>query len=292
VKILVADADTAQRRRLRNQLGNLGYDVLEAHDGQSAWSLLQAEPVRLVLTDWLMPLIDGPELVRRIRAMSLPIYVILMTARNWSDEVIDEQVIGVDDHLCKPFAPREVRARVLLGLRLLELEHRLDEALTHYRTLATYDSLTGLLNRHSIYDHAAAEVNRAIRNNLPVSVVLVGLKGILHEHTPPGLEDRVLRLTADTIVRSLRPYDWVGRWSRSEFMLVLTGTSGDEARIVAQRVQENILQANRAIPPDEGGPPPLHVYCGTTHIAANEELSLDRLISRAESDLRDALLNE
>src|SRR5689334_16208198 len=94
MKVLIVDDDAFQRRLLRSQLSRLGYDVAEAANGELAWAMLQQEAFSIVVTDWMMPTLDGPSLIRRIREGNLPsyTYIVLLTAK---DELVDI-VAGLD----------------------------------------------------------------------------------------------------------------------------------------------------------------------------------------------------
>src|SRR5689334_19983934 len=116
MRILMVDDDRVQRLILRNQLVRLGYEVSEAADGAAAWNQLQQDPAPIVVTDWMMPHLDGPELIARIRAAGFPgyIYAILLTSRDDRMDVIAGLDAGADDYLTKPCDVHELRARVAI----------------------------------------------------------------------------------------------------------------------------------------------------------------------------------
>ena len=139
--VLVVDDDPLMRRVLLTTLSAAGHRLSAASDGDAAWDQVQRKWPRLIVTDWEMPGLSGPELVRRVRAAGgAYIYIILLTVRSGLDDLIEGLDAGADDYLTKPFNSRELSARVNVGERVLELEDRL-------RRLATTDGLTGLLNR-------------------------------------------------------------------------------------------------------------------------------------------------
>src|SRR5213594_688593 len=100
MKILVADDDATQRCLLTVHLSRTGHAVEAAVDGLAAWEMMQNEHYRFVITDWMMPGIDGPELIRRIRTAGLPgyTYIILLTAREGKDQVVEGLEAGADDY--------------------------------------------------------------------------------------------------------------------------------------------------------------------------------------------------
>jgi two-component system NtrC family sensor kinase len=129
VRILVAEDEAVSRRLLQASLEKWGHEVVVASDGEEAWELFRARPFPLVLTDWVMPRLDGLELIRRIRSASSPGYVflILLTARSETADVVRGMEAGADDFMTKPFDREELRVRVRAGERIIELEQRLAE---------------------------------------------------------------------------------------------------------------------------------------------------------------------
>src|SRR5262245_4560959 len=100
-----------------------GYDPVMARDGLEAWSILQAENApRLAILDWMMPGLDGIEICQRIRAAAREpyIYVVLLTSRTASQDLVDGMDAGADDYLTKPFNAHELRVRLRAGNRILE----------------------------------------------------------------------------------------------------------------------------------------------------------------------------
>src|SRR5438270_6283457 len=114
--ILVADDDRTVRFLLKSVLTELGYHVTEAENGRDAWEAWKREHHQLVISDWMMPGIDGLELCRRIRAQEASgfAYIILITARTGKANHLDAMDSGVDDFLCKPFERDRLSASVRL----------------------------------------------------------------------------------------------------------------------------------------------------------------------------------
>jgi sigma-B regulation protein RsbU (phosphoserine phosphatase) len=109
---------------LSRSLERWGFEVIVAHDGASAWAHIGGDqPPALAIVDWMMPVVDGIELCRRIREASLPtpVYVILLTSRNSRQDLVAGLEAGADDYLTKPFDPDELRARIHVGQRTLAL---------------------------------------------------------------------------------------------------------------------------------------------------------------------------
>jgi two-component system chemotaxis response regulator CheY len=281
MRILIADDDPIVRRLLQAALTRAGHEIVAVTNGRAAWERLQCESVRFVITDWMMPELDGPELIRRIRSADFPAYtyVILLTARDGKDDVVMGLEAGADDYLTKPFDPNELRARIAIGKRILDLETCLREARDQMEVLATHDSLTGLLNRRALYKHIEAEMKRAEREAEPMSLVLL----VVNDQHGHLIGDQALRLVADTITQNKRPYDWAGRWGGEEFLLILPGASLTEAGAIAERVRAAVAAA--ALPLPDGRHVELRVSLGVTSTFFHESLSLDTLLQQADEAL-------
>lgn len=122
MKILAVEDDAVARAVLRQALRKLGHDVVEAHDGDAAWKVLESEPVRVVVSDWMMPNSDGLDLCRKIRNRvgSEYIYFILLTSRDATADNQNEAAdAGVDDFLTKPLDVSELWTRLRVAERIL-----------------------------------------------------------------------------------------------------------------------------------------------------------------------------
>jgi len=127
VKVLVAEDDAVSRRLLQRFLENWGHEVVLTANGAEAWERFQAEAPPLVITDWMMPEMDGLELIRRIRSSpdaAYP-YVLLVTTRTETGDLVEGMEAGADDFVAKPLDRDELRARLRAGERIAELERSL-----------------------------------------------------------------------------------------------------------------------------------------------------------------------
>jgi sigma-B regulation protein RsbU (phosphoserine phosphatase) len=127
VQVLVADDDRMQRTMLGVLLRKSGYEVVEASHGAEAWEILQQNSIRLLFTDWMMPNMNGLELIQRIRENDLGhyVYIILCTGKESKADLVKGLSSGADDFLSKPADPDELRARLHAGERVIELENKL-----------------------------------------------------------------------------------------------------------------------------------------------------------------------
>ncbi len=239
--VLVAEDDPMFRKILTVWLGRWGYRVLVAEDGTTAWNMLQKEDApELLILDWVMPGVDGPELCRRIRRASAASYqyILLVTARNESQDVVTGLEAGADDYLTKPFDQNELRARLRVGNRILALQADLIESREKLRYQATHDGLTGVWNRSAVLDMFKREMERANRNEGPTGLLMLDLDHFKHVNDTHGhlAGDVVLKEAADRIVSVTRPYDIVGRYGGEEFLIVLPNCDIEQSRQTAERI--------------------------------------------------------
>jgi diguanylate cyclase (GGDEF)-like protein len=243
MKVLAAEDNPVFQSMLRALLTKWGYDVVAARDGLEAWRILEsAGAPRLAILDWMMPGMDGVELCRRVRAAGREpyIYILLLTGRTESEDLVEGMEAGADDYLTKPFNAHELRARLRAGRRILDLQEELMAAREALRDQATHDGLTGLLNRTTILEALRSETGRAARERRPVAVLMVDLDHFKLVNDTHGhlAGDAVLRETARRMKASVRPYDPVGRYGGEEFLIVLPGCDGPTAQAQAERFRE------------------------------------------------------
>ena len=130
MKILIAEDNMTTRRILETILVKWNYDVISACDGNEAWEKLQEkDPPKLIILDWMMPGINGVEICRRLRHPDAvePMYIILLTARDEKNDIVEGLGAGADDYIAKPFDKEELRARIDVGRRVVELQTALLE---------------------------------------------------------------------------------------------------------------------------------------------------------------------
>ena len=149
MKVLIAEDDTVSRRLLQATLERADYDVIATEDGVKAWEVLrQPDAPRLLVLDWMMPRMDGVQLCHKIREQKEfgYVYVVMLTARGQKGDVIAGLQAGADDYLTKPFDPQELRTRLEVGERILNLQSALEEKVDQLQELLGHvKQLQGLL---------------------------------------------------------------------------------------------------------------------------------------------------
>jgi serine/threonine protein kinase/serine phosphatase RsbU (regulator of sigma subunit) len=130
MKILIAEDHDVTRFKLKTDLEKWGHEVSVAADGQEAWELYQQSEYSIVITDWMMPHVDGLELVRRIRGSEASdyVYIIMLTAKSEMHDIVAGMGAGADDFLTKPFHRDELQVRVRAGARITSLNRELNES--------------------------------------------------------------------------------------------------------------------------------------------------------------------
>ncbi len=148
-RVLIAEDDPVSCTVLERTLHGWGHEVVVTRNGTEAWDVLcRDDSPRLAILDWMMPGLEGPEVCRRVRALARPVptYLILLTARGASDDVVAGLDSGADDYVTKPFDRPELRSRVRVGERVLALQEGLAERIGQLEeALGQVKELKGLL---------------------------------------------------------------------------------------------------------------------------------------------------
>jgi diguanylate cyclase (GGDEF)-like protein len=267
MRVLIVEDDPMSALVLRRTLEAMGHQPIHASDGVEAWELIQHQEIRLVISDWMMPRMDGLELCRRIRGRSdwVYTYVVVVTAKRQRQDRIEALQAGADDLLSKPFDQGELLARVQVAQRILTMQEELrarsreleairDELAFQNERLAQMagsDSLTGLKNRRHFHEVLDASFSFALRQRLPLSVAMVDVDQFKAYNDTFGhpAGDAVLTELAAMIKANSREQDLVARYGGEEFMILLPATEMAGARIVCERMRAMIERHCRACRP-------------------------------------------
>jgi two-component system, cell cycle response regulator len=227
MQILVAEDSPIYQQLLSSQLRDWGFSFIIAKDGAEAWNYLRrSDCPKLLLLDWVLPNIDGIELCRRVRVAGSGksySYVILLTGKDSKRDLLEAMQAGVDDYLVKPFDQLELKARLLVGKRIIELHEELVAAKESMRYAATHDSLTGVMNRGEVIDCLRRELERGQRAGKPVSILLADVDHFKTVNDTLGhlYGDEALKEIVRRLRSKLRVYDGLGRYGGEEFLAIL-----------------------------------------------------------------------
>ncbi len=239
MKILIADDSIVSRHLLEATLRKWGYEVTVACDGAEAWDILQRDSApALAILDWVMPELTGPEVCKKVRQQQGQepyTYLLLLTSKSMKEDLIEGMDAGADDYIIKPFDQHELQVRLRAGTRIVKLQQEL-------RRQAAHDPLTGVLSRSKAFEMFDRELQRSVRDNLPLSVLLVDLDHFKNVNDTYGhlAGDEVLREAARRLKDGVRSYDVLSRYGGEEFLILMPGCDEAAARTQAERLRAAI----------------------------------------------------
>ena len=288
MQTLVVEDSAVFRKLIGDHLHSWGFGVTLAETGSEAWQILQrSDSPKLALLDWVLPDLDGIELCKRIRhaGSSGPyVYVILLTSNEGRQNMLDAMQAGADDYLVKPFDELELKARLLVGKRILDLQEQLVSARESMRHAATHDSLTGLMNRGEIFSMLERELERARREHNRVGVILCDVDRFKQVNDTLGhlFGDEALREIGRRLRKQLRVYDGVGRYGGEEFLMVLPNCELRDALMRANEVRESIAKTPVAC---SGQERLITMSMGVAVSDGGGKQELEALLNRADAGL-------
>jgi two-component system, cell cycle response regulator len=282
VRILVVDDDATVRYLMNEFMETVGYTSFMAASGEEALELLEKQTVDVVVTDIMMPGMDGLELTERIKE-SRDVEVIVMTG--FSGDYSYEEVIhkGASDFVFKPVRFEEL----LLRLKRVLKERYLKEEL---QKLAITDDLTKLYNARHFYHELRAEADRCRRYRRPLSLLLLDIDHFKQFNDRYGhLEgNHVLSRVGQVIQSRLRSMDSAYRYGGEEFTIILPETDGEEGIKVAGRIADAVA-GETFIPDPRRDPVCVTVSVGVSEYHNGE--SLDEFVRRADMAMFSAKQN-
>jgi diguanylate cyclase (GGDEF)-like protein/putative nucleotidyltransferase with HDIG domain len=242
MKILVVDDCNTEALCLRLVLERMGYEVILADGGEAAWTALQLSHISVVISDWLMPEVDGLELCRRIRAQkgAQYTYVILLTSRDRALDRLEGLQSGADDFLVKPANSDELAVRLDIARRILDTQAELVRQNKRLEALATTDDLTGLNNRRRFFEALESQYALASRQRSPLSLVMLDVDHFKSYNDTFGhpAGDEVLLGVAAVLREGCRAHDTAARYGGEEFIVLLSASGPVVSRGMAERLRE------------------------------------------------------
>jgi len=241
VKVLVADDSAVSRKLVELTLSEKQYSLVFAKSGRETLDLFAEQHPSLVIVDWMMPDLTGLEICKHIRsrAQASYTYIILLTGKSEKESVVEGLAAGADDYLTKPFHHEELIARVGVGLRIIGLQREIEAKNLLLKELSLTDALTSLPNRRAIEDWATRQLSGAARYGFSFWVALADLDHFKRVNDTYGHDagDSVLKAFSEILKSNSRKSDICGRIGGEEFLLVLTHTTGENAKLVIDRVR-------------------------------------------------------
>jgi diguanylate cyclase (GGDEF)-like protein len=291
LRILIVEDSPTQALRLKVLLEEQGYDITVAANGAEGLAALESRYHPVVISDWVMPELDGIEFCKRIRGRENPgyIYIVLVTAKGEKTDLISGIEAGADDYLVKPFDIGELIARLKTAERIISLEQNLIRARKKIEKLTVTDPLTGAYNRRHLTGKLPDAVRYARRYGRHLSLVMCDIDHFKQVNDRHGHQagDAVLAEFADRLIRTVRKgADWLARYGGEEFVIVLPETDACRAYQAAERYRRLIAEE-----PFETGAATLQVTAslGTATLspdnATQASAAADALIETADRHL-------
>jgi diguanylate cyclase (GGDEF)-like protein len=289
MRILVVDDEPLSRHVLQAAVERLGHQWTAAEDGEAGWECFTQDKPNVLITDLMMPEVDGLELCRRVRADTTRAgytYIILVTVLGDRQDVVRGMEAGADDYLVKPLGLFDLQARLIAAQRVTDLHAELDRHRAELAHLARHDPLTGLGNRRSLQQDLEVLHARSRRYGRRFALAMCDIDRFKSYNDTHGHQagDQALRAVATTIARELRGGDSVYRYGGEEFLLVLPEQTLETALIAVERVRSAVERL--AIPQPAAGPDGrLTLSAGIAAFDPGEAPTAEALLGQADAAL-------
>lgn len=295
MRVLIAEDDAVSRLVLRSAVERLGHECLAADDGLQAWEVFDGLEIDVLISDWLMPGLDGADLCRRVRAAerSTYTYFMLLTALDDRQHYLAGMQAGADDYLTKPLDREELQVRLLSAARVTTLHRELAEKNVELERLnsalfqnARTDTLTQLGNRLRLRGDLQVLQGRVERYGHTYCLALVDIDdfGAYNEHYGHVAGDEAIQAVARTITQHRRSGDGVYRYGGEEFLVILPEQTLETASMGMDRIRRAV---ERLAIPHAGKNPPgvLTMSVGIAMLHTGEEGTWDTVLRDADGAL-------
>ena len=299
MKVLIAEDDAVSRTILRRAVEKFGHECLAAEDGRKAWEVYQGSPdIDLVVSDWMMPGIDGPELCRLIRGEERGnyTYFIFLTALGDKGHLQTGLEAGADDYLPKPLDRDDLQVRLISADRVTSLHRKLAAQNSQLEAMnlrlfeqAREDPLTCLGNRLRLHEDLQDLKGRVDRYGHSLSVLLCDVDFFkrYNDHYGHLAGDEVLRRVAKTISGQRRSGDTAYRYGGEEFLVMLPEQNMRTASVFAERLRGAVEELD--IPHEAGeGRKVVTLSVGIAALSPDDPKSADELLKEADTALYEA----
>jgi diguanylate cyclase (GGDEF)-like protein len=248
--VLVVDDDHASRRGLALAVRDLGHRCSTADDGEQALLVFEKDRPDVILSDWLMPRLNGLELCRRVRELAGPyVYFVFTSALHDKPHVLEGLHSGADDYLGKPIDPDELEARLATAARLLDVQRRMhqqNQALRRdsqrFYVASRVDPLTECKNRRALDEDLEGIVSNASRYDQTWALGMLDVDHFKSFNDAFGhvRGDEALKLVSSAIAQSLRRGDTLYRYGGEEFVVLLAGQDLAGTRTALERARKAV----------------------------------------------------
>jgi diguanylate cyclase (GGDEF)-like protein len=307
--ILIVDVNPVERRAYTALLGNFGHRLLEAGDGVQALEVARAELPDLIITDILMPHMDGFTLVRRLRAEPLlaGVPVIFQTANYFESEVRRlSEASGVKQILAKPADPQDILRAInetlkkptkssrlphtgklqrehlqLLADKLYQKVSELEDANDRLHNLSLTDELTGLNNRRGFMILATALLKFARRAGQPLCLLYIDLDSLksINDALGHAAGDKIITNFARILTETFRDSDVIGRMGGDEFVVMTAAANENDLDSILALLQTNVDEHNRQTTPGFA----LSYSLGVIQVDLTSSITMEELLTQADA---------
>lgn len=302
MRVLVAEDDPPSRLIHQMTVEQLGHECLVAEDGDAAWDIFESHEVDVVLSNWMMPGLDGIGLCRKVRGADRDAYTyfILLTALGEKEHLLEGMNAGADDYLTKPLDADDLQVRLISASRVTSLHRQLSEKTLGLQQLnlrlerlnvrlfeqARKDPLTQLGNRLQLREQLETMRGLVDRYEHGYCVTLLDIDFFkaYNDHYGHLAGDEVLVNVANTVAEHCRSGDTAYRYGGEEFLVVLPEQSPESATLAANRMR---LAVKDLLIPHEAKTPPgtLTISGGVAALLPGQGKDLDALLREADMAL-------
>ena len=277
MKILIADDDQISRMITKAAVEQSGHECIVAVDGDSAWQLYKEHSPEAVVTDLMMPGLNGLDLCRAIRAAEEDsyTYVILVTSHGSRKDVLAGMEAGADDYVTKPLDPFSLHIRLLAAQRITSLHADLARYRSALTEQARTDPLTKLHNRLKL-----AEDLGTLDHHYCLAMVDVDNFKSYNDIYGHQAGDAALIAIASTLAGEVRKSDGVYRFGGEEFLLVLRDQQAEGARLVMERVRSAVQDLRIEHSGDPDGV--LTISAGISAFTSGHRAGTEQLLREAD----------
>jgi two-component system, cell cycle response regulator len=251
VKVLIAEDDAVSRLTLRRAIEQLGHEVLVATDGTDAWELFRQHEIDVIVSDWLMPGMDGVDLCQRVRASQRETYTyfMLLTSLEGKHHFRQGMQAGADDYLMKPLDREDLQVRLQVAQRVTSLHHQLAEKTRELERAnlalaesARRDPLTGLGNRLQLREDLYRLQRWLDRYGRGFGVALCDVDRfkLYNDRYGHVAGDDVLQAISQSVAATVRSGDMTYRYGGEELLIIMPEQSADTSVIAMERVREAV----------------------------------------------------